>query len=125
MTRKCFTWALVDFTRFITVLHLVLESFLPVKYFIFAPLGALASKWNIDLILSSVYYCFKQSSARRADYIRITGTSVFGFKFCKCRWVENIEVAERVISMLPHLRKYVNEVISIRLLNIFNFLAFL
>ena len=55
--------------------------------------GHKASKWNVNAYLRSLYVSFKDSPARRADYIHITGSHVLSKKFCQVRWVENVEVA--------------------------------
>lgn len=72
--------------------------------------GSERTGWELDNFFSSIFKLFKGTPARRDDYTRVTGSSVFAFKFCKHRWVENVPVAERAIEMLPHLLKYVKAV---------------
>jgi hypothetical protein len=72
--------------------------------------GHQAVDWKINEFLSSCYYMFKDSPKRRGDFSRITEQSVFPLKFCQHRWVENTSVIERVLHLLPHLRKFVSEV---------------
>jgi hypothetical protein len=72
--------------------------------------GHAASTWQVNSLLSAVYYLFKDSPARRNDFTTITGSSQFGKKFCHIRWCENVDVVERVIIMLPYLKKYCDTV---------------
>ena len=72
--------------------------------------GSERTGWELDNFFSSIFKLFKGTPARRDDYTRVTGSSVFAFKFCKHRWVQNVPVAERAIEMLPHLLKYVKAV---------------
>ncbi|KAJ8889614.1 hypothetical protein PR048_009114 [Dryococelus australis] len=65
------------------------------------------TKWGI---LRHCYYLFKNLPARSADYIQITGSEIFPKKFCAIRWLENVEVAERAMKILLHLKKFVKEV---------------
>lgn len=58
----------------------------------------------------AIYNVFKDVPARRADYIHYSGGTVFPKKFCAVRWLQNVEVSERAIDILPYLRKYVNGV---------------
>jgi len=69
--------------------------------------GAKVSGWALDRFLSSLYWLLKDSPARREDFIEATGTTVMPLKFCNHRWVENVVVCERGISLLPAVVKYV------------------
>ena len=53
--------------------------------------------------------CLK-TPARREDFTTVTETKNFPMKFCKHTWLENVPVCERIIEMLPDLRKYVKAV---------------
>jgi hypothetical protein len=44
--------------------------------------GHKTSSWNNNSVLRALYTLFKDSQARRADYIRITASSTFPKKFC-------------------------------------------
>ena len=57
-----------------------------------------------------VYWLFKDSPARREDYSKMTGSSVFPLKFCQHKWLENVSVAELALGIWPHIVKYVNAV---------------
>ena len=72
--------------------------------------GCDAAGWTVQKTLSSLYWLFKDSPARREDYIKVTGSSVFPLKFCQHRWLENVSVAERALEVWPHIVKYVNAV---------------
>jgi len=69
--------------------------------------GHKAAGWTINEALRGLYGLFKDSPARRADYMALTGSSVFPKKFCQVRWLANAEVATRAIEVLPHVKKYV------------------
>jgi hypothetical protein len=56
-----------------------------------------------------MYSLFKDSPARRADYIALTGSHKFAKKFCQVRWVENVDVAQRALEIFHHVKKYVEE----------------
>ena len=68
-----------------------------------------ASGWAVNAYLRALYGFFKDSPARRADYIAIIGSIVFAHKFCQVRWVENVAVAERALKIIPNVRKYLKE----------------
>lgn len=57
--------------------------------------GAQASEWNVEELLSSLYWLFVDSPARKEDFTEITGSVVFPLKFCKHRWLENKPVVVR------------------------------
>ena len=69
--------------------------------------GASETGWAIDNLLSSPYYLFKDTSARRDDYVDVTGCKEFPLKFCKHRWVENGPVCSRILLLWPHLKLFV------------------
>ena len=56
-----------------------------------------------------MYGLFKDSPARRADYISIAGSTVFPKKFCQVRWIENVDVSQRALEVLPYVKKYVTD----------------
>lgn len=72
--------------------------------------GAKASGFDINHLLTSLYYLFHDSPARREDYSTITKAEVFPKKFCAHRWVENGPVAERALEIWKHVQKYVRSV---------------
>jgi len=72
--------------------------------------GHKAAGWSVNEMLRSMYGLFKDSPARRADYISQTGNSMFPKKFCQVRWLANVDVATRAIEVFPHVKKYVETV---------------
>jgi hypothetical protein len=66
--------------------------------------------WDIESVLTSAYWLFKDTPARREDYTKATGSSEFAMKFCSVRWLENIPTAERIVKMWDHLKVYLNKV---------------
>ena len=77
--------------------------------------GCDATPWDIESFLSSSYTLFKDSPARREDFITITGSTSFPSKFCSHRWLENMSVARRAIEMLPDLKKFVRAAVEKRI----------
>lgn len=63
--------------------------------------GSNATTWDIEHTLNSLYWLFKDSPARRDDYTSITDSDIFPLKYCKHRWLENVPVLERAISIWP------------------------
>jgi len=72
--------------------------------------GHKAADWTINEMLRGLYGLFKDSPARRADYMAVTGNKVFPKKFCQVRWLVNVDVATRAMEVLPHVTKYVESV---------------
>src|SRR3989441_242053 len=72
--------------------------------------GHKAAGWTINEALRGLYGIFKDSPARRADYIAVTGCSVFPKKFCQVRWLAKAEVATRAVEVRPHVKKYMESV---------------
>lgn len=66
--------------------------------------------WNVNGILRGMHQVFKDSPARRADFIKITGCNTFPKSFCKIRWTENKACCERAVLVLPHVKKYCAEI---------------
>lgn len=71
--------------------------------------GHKASGWKVNSFLRSIYTLFKDSPARRADYVEITGSSLFPKKFCQVRWVENAEAAHRAVDIFENIKKFVSK----------------
>lgn len=72
--------------------------------------GAVASGWDIESVLKSLYYLFKDSPARREDYLKVASDSRLPLKFVSHRWLENIPVCERVLAIWDDVVKYVGAV---------------
>lgn len=69
--------------------------------------GCKATGWDIEYGLSCVYWLFHDSPARYEDFLTATGCRKPMLKFCKHRWVENVNVAERGLELWPHVKHYV------------------
>lgn len=69
--------------------------------------GCKASEWDIDTLLSSLYWLFKDSPARRDDILKISSSQKLPLKFCHHRWLENVLAAERAIEIWADVKKYV------------------
>lgn len=63
--------------------------------------------WRINEILRGMYWLFKDTPARRADYTNITGSILFPKKFCATRWVESSAAADRALEIFDNVVKYV------------------
>jgi hypothetical protein len=72
--------------------------------------GAKASGFDINHLLMSLFYLFNDSLAKRDDYMKVSGSSIFPLKFCAHRWLENGPVASRAIDIWAHVTNYVNNV---------------
>ena len=72
--------------------------------------GCEKTSWNIDHLLTCLYWLFKDLPARREDYTAVTGSNVFPEKSCAFRWVENAAVLERVLEMWPQVKSYAGAV---------------
>ncbi|GBN53613.1 hypothetical protein AVEN_197773-1, partial [Araneus ventricosus] len=71
--------------------------------------GLKSVDWDIFAILRNLYYLFKDSPARRADFTRITGCSIFPKKFCAVRWLENSDCIARAIEIVEPVMKYLSQ----------------
>lgn len=72
--------------------------------------GAKASDFDINHLLTSLYYLFHDSPARRQDYTTITSSEVFPKKFCAHRWIENGPVAARALEIWNNVKKFVSSI---------------
>ena len=72
--------------------------------------GVVATEWSISPLLSSLYYHFKDSPARREDYVKVTGNSQLPLKFVSHRWLENVVVSERALNIWRNIEAYVKAV---------------
>ena len=70
------------------------------------------SEWNFGNTCILCGKFFLDTPARREDFIQITGSDLFPFRFCQHRWVEDIKVAEQVLKIWLHVNKYVKTVKS-------------
>lgn len=70
-------------------------------------IGMKESDFDVGSLLSSLHWLFKDSPARRDDYVKITGSNTFPLSYCGHRWLENVSCMERALEILPSIRKYV------------------
>ena len=75
--------------------------------------GHADTDWNVSGVLRAFYYLFKDSPARRADYVDINSKDDepqqdldFPKKFCYVRWLENSEVTSRALKVFPFVKSY-------------------
>ncbi|XP_060759985.1 uncharacterized protein LOC132870362 isoform X2 [Neoarius graeffei] len=54
-----------------------------------------------------MYWLFKDSPSHREDFTKVTGSNTFALKFCQHRWIENVDVCGRALSILPDVLRYV------------------
>ena len=69
--------------------------------------GCASTDWDLGNPLSSLKWLFKDVPALREDFTEITASKLFPLDFCSHRWLENVEVAERALEMLPSLKTYI------------------
>ena len=72
--------------------------------------GHKAANWKVQVQLKSFLKLFKDSPARRADYVDFTGCNQFPKRFCSVRWVQNVEVCERALEIFKHIKLYTSRV---------------
>ena len=70
------------------------------------------TKWGINSILKALYNLFPDSTTKREDYKKITGSKVFPLPFCGTRWIEDKKVADRALEIWPNIAKYVSETLK-------------
>lgn len=80
--------------------------------FIYISIGFKLSDWEIQKVLTSLFWLFSDSYARRREYTAITKSTVFPLRFCSTRWVEDVPVAQRAINIWPNVVKYVRETLK-------------
>ncbi|XP_049270810.1 uncharacterized protein LOC125758087 [Rhipicephalus sanguineus] len=69
--------------------------------------GVTASKWGLDILLSSLGVLFQDSPARREDFSMVTGKTMFPLRYVAHRWVENVPVIERALALWPDVAMYI------------------
>ena len=70
--------------------------------------GLQAVKWDVDSYLRDVYYIFHDSPARCAQFISLTGKTLFPLKHCTTRWLENVPSIDRVLTIFDDIKKYID-----------------
>ncbi|RXN18476.1 LIM homeobox Lhx6 [Labeo rohita] len=69
--------------------------------------GCASTDWDLGNALSNLKWLFKDVPARREDYTAVTGSTSFPLDFCSHQWLENVEVAEHALQILPSLKIYI------------------
>ena len=70
--------------------------------------GVNESGWKLGHLMRSLWQLFHDTAARRKDFVKLTGSTVFPLKLCPHRWVEDVVVAERAHQMWPNIKKFVS-----------------
>ncbi|GBM82621.1 hypothetical protein AVEN_26804-1 [Araneus ventricosus] len=68
--------------------------------------GCIASTWGIVDFLAALYYLFKNSPARRDDFLKESEIAL-PKKFIQHRWLENVPASESAINLLASIKKYI------------------
>ena len=68
--------------------------------------------WDIAGLLKSMNKLFKDTPARRDDFMSITGSTVFPAKHCQTRWIEDVPVAKKAIDVFPPMVTYVETILK-------------
>jgi len=63
--------------------------------------GLHATGWDIERFVSCLYWLFKDSPAWREDFSAATGCTTYPLKMCCHQWLENVEVCDRAVLLLP------------------------
>lgn len=71
--------------------------------------GLQTVKWDINNLLTHMYYLFKDSPSRRAQYTALTSSKIFPLKFCSTRWVENVQCLGRALEIFDDVKKFVED----------------
>ena len=66
--------------------------------------GVNESGWKLGHLIRSLWQLFHGTPARREDFVKLTGSTVFPLH----RWVEDVVVAERAHQIWPNIKKYVS-----------------
>ena len=69
--------------------------------------GAEATGWNVAKRLKALWTLFRDTPARRDDYVEYTGSNVFPLQFCATRWIEDEPVALQAVEIWENVEKIV------------------
>lgn len=69
--------------------------------------GMDATGWQVSSFLSSLYYLFKDATARREDFVTISGSTLMPLKFVSHRYLENVPVCQRALVLWDNVADYV------------------
>lgn len=62
--------------------------------------------WDLASAFNNAYLLFLNSPVRRSAFTALTGKTTFPQKFCKTRWVENIDPATTFLSVFQQLEAF-------------------
>ena len=62
-----------------------------------------AAGWDVAHFLSALHTLFDDVPAKREEFTVATDSCLCPFAFCHHRWVENVNVADRAITMMESL----------------------
>ncbi|GBN62982.1 hypothetical protein AVEN_264444-1 [Araneus ventricosus] len=63
--------------------------------------GESCTEGELSSVLSTLYYAFKNSPARRRDLLEASKLKKLPLKFCNRRWLENVPVSQRAFEIWP------------------------
>ena len=69
-----------------------------------------STDWDVASVLTALYYIFKDSPARREDYLSISKNKKMPKKFCNYRWLENVPAGETAAEIWDDIILYVKKV---------------
>ncbi|KAG8175604.1 hypothetical protein JTE90_019416 [Oedothorax gibbosus] len=72
--------------------------------------GALDADWNISSVLVSLFWLFKDSPARREDFLELSVLKKLPTKFCTYRWLENVPAAEKAVLIWEDVKSFVKSI---------------
>ncbi|KAJ8403281.1 hypothetical protein AAFF_G00354980 [Aldrovandia affinis] len=74
--------------------------------------GVTDSGWKLGNIMRCLWGLFHDSTGWREDFDSVTSCPLYPLKFCPHRWVEDARVAERILQMWSHVKKYASHVVK-------------
>lgn len=72
--------------------------------------GMNATKWLLSNQLYALHTLFDNVPARREDHESVTKSYIYPLQYCSHRWVENVQVCDRAIQVLPFIKIYIKAV---------------
>lgn len=70
--------------------------------------GAEHTGWDLATLLRALWQILKDSPARRSDFLALNETGLMPLKFCATRWVEDVAVSDRAITIWPSVVKFID-----------------
>ena len=70
--------------------------------------GALATDWHLKQIMKASRSLVKDSPARKDDYITLNNANLFPLNFTGVRWIEDKQVADRLIKVWDNVKTTVD-----------------